>query len=415
MNLFRNPVVLMALWFCCLADAAVAQSSPPKRPQADRWLLIVDTSSAMKGRAAAILGVVGELVSSGMNGQMQPGAELSVWTYNNELYAGVAPKQLWNPANSNMITRQVLGYLGAQEFQGKGQLPQVLVGLSHAVSVSKRLSVVWISDGSQKVAGTSFDDVLNAAFATNATALANTRMPLVTVLRGYRGALIGQSVSLAPWPVEFPAFPVEPEPTNTVAKAPVTATNKPVEMGKPIFISSPKKPEPSVAPTEPKGSTIKLRPPPDTETTSATVAPAQPMEPVQPLPLATVAPSEPVAAPAPAPVQPAPVTKSAAPTPEPKAVEVAVAPVSVATPAKTADIVPAAAPVLLPTTPKISEPSPTPPTATAALASDTVTARKWPLILGIAFMWVAIIVALVLARRARRANATSLITRSLGR
>jgi len=35
------------------------------------------------------------------------------------------------------------------------------------------------------------------------------------------------------------------------------------------------------------------------------------------------------------------------------------------------------------------------------------------LILGIGLMWVAIVAALMLARRARRANATSLITRSL--
>src|ERR1041384_707453 len=145
MNFIRYQFALITLLSCCLAGSMVAQTPKPQRPQADRWLLIVDTSSAMKGRSGATLGVVGELVSSGMNGQMQPGAELSIWTYNKELSAGVAPKQLWNSASSNVITRQVLGYLGAQEYKGKAQLPQVLVGLVHAVSVSKKLTVVWLS------------------------------------------------------------------------------------------------------------------------------------------------------------------------------------------------------------------------------------------------------------------------------
>lgn len=412
MNLFRPTLALIALLSCCLTGPLTAQTPRPQRPQADRWLLIVDTSAAMKPRGEAVLGVVGDLLGSGMNGQMQPGAEFSIWTYNKELYAGVAPKQTWMPANSNTIVRRTLGFLNAQEFRSKAQLQPVMDGLARAVGVSRHITVVWLSDGSQKISGTPFDEAINAAFATNKAALAKARMPLVTVLRGHNGAYFAHSVSVGPWPVEFPPFPVEPK-TNAVT--PVTATtNKPVEVGQPIFMSGPKKTEAEhPAPVEPRGGTIKLRPPPESESPSPAIAPAQPVEPVQPLPLANITPSEPVAPPVIAPAQPAPLAKSTTPAPATNRVDVAAAPAPSGPSATNAALSPIPS---APTAPSGSSPvsvSPTPLAASAPAAPETVTARKWPLILGIGFMWVAIIVALVLARRARRTNTSSLITRSL--
>jgi len=421
MNLIRHRLSLITLLFCCLAGPLMAQTPKPQRPQADRWLLIVDTSSAMKSRNGATLGVVGELVSSGMNGQMKPGAELSIWTYNKELSAGVAPKQLWNPPNSNTITRQVLGYLGAQEYQGKAQFPQVLVGLTHAISVSTRLTVVWLSDGSQKISGTPFDDAINTAAETNKVILAKTRMPLVTVLRGYHGQLIGQSVSIAPWPVEFPAFPPEPEKTNAVVKG-IVLPSKPVEMGKPLIMSGANKPATPSASAEAMSSSVTLRPPPDTTPSDVTpqaapvtkpveTAPSsaisKPMETVSPLPLANVTATAPVAAP----VEPTPIVKAPEHAAQPKTMELAAATPALAVPAASKT---PAAPATAPAT-KVSSSVAATPAPQVAMFNETVTTRKWPLILGISLMWVAIVVALVLMQRARRANASSLITRSLER
>ena len=97
-----------------VARAAESPATANKRPQPDRWLLIVDTSSAMERRARAVEGVVGELMVSGMNGQMEPGAELGIWTYNKELFAGVAPMQTWDPAHSNLMANRTVGFLSKQ-------------------------------------------------------------------------------------------------------------------------------------------------------------------------------------------------------------------------------------------------------------------------------------------------------------
>jgi hypothetical protein len=393
----RLPIRLFALittaLLCVLPDSHGAEgpADANKRPQPDRWLLIVDTSSAMERRAKAVEGVVGELIVSGMNGQMQPGAELGIWTYNKELYAGVAPMQTWDPARSNLMANRTVGFLSKQTYRSKSQTEPVLSELARVVSDSRRLTVVWLSDGTgEKIVGTPFDAQINEAFTKYRPALSKTRMPLVTVLRVYHGKYIGQNISVAPWPIEFPPFPSEPAATNAVAK---TAT--PTAPVKSIFISREpakvEKPVEAPAAAQMRPDSVQLRPAPEGATNPPATTPA-PVELAQPMPAAVVQP-----APVVAPVEPPPAPKPAAPKP----VEVAaVAP----KPEIVAPVSPAPAPAAV-------APQPTPVTATAA----PVASRKWPLILGISFMWVAIFAALTLARRARRAKATSLITRSFDR
>lgn len=403
MKLMPHPFVLVATALVCflpLARAAGPVTNAARR-QPERWLLIVDTSAAMERRAKAVEGVAGDLLASGMNGQMQPGDELGIWTYNKELYAGVAPMQTWEPARSNVIAGRSVSFLGRQVYRDKPRIQNVAAELAHVVGDSRQLTIVWFSDGTHNLTNTPFAAAINAAYTNHRPALARTRMPLVTVLRVYHGKYIGQNVSVAPWPVEFPAFPVEPEQTNAIAK-PEVAIAKPAAPARAIFITreSSRAGAEKPAPIEMKGGSIKLRPPPEgVAGEGLPSAPAKPAQPVEPLPIASAG-LVPVAVP----VEPAPITKPALTAPELKVAEPAVA-----GPPPTVPL--ASAPDHAP---KVSSPPPVAPPP-VALASDTVTARKWPLILGIGFMWLAIVTALVLARRARRANATSLITRSFDR
>ena len=366
--------------FLAIAHAAEPAGNAADRPQPERWLLIVDTSSAMEKRAKAVEGVVGELLVSGMNGQMKPGADLGIWTYNKELYAGIAPMQTWEPARSNVIAGRSVSFLSKQSYRSKSQMEPVLAELARVTADSRQLTVVWLSDGSQKMTGTPFDDLINAAYAKYRPSLAKTRMPLVTVLRAYHGKVIGQNISVSPWPIEFPSFPVEVEKTNASVK-PVVAKAEPV---KSIFISrEPEKTNPApVNAIELHATEIKLRPPPEPALFEAATNPA-----VVPPAIISTPPATTVAEPA---LMPAPAVKP----PELKPAEVV------------APAVPA--PKIL--TPKVAAPTP-PILATTEISP----ARNWPLFLGIVFLGAALIAALVLARRARRPKPISLITRSFDR
>src|SRR5438874_5507768 len=55
----------------------------------NRFLLVVETSSVMERRIEATLKVVQGLLASGMNGQIHKGDTLGIWTFNDELHAGI--------------------------------------------------------------------------------------------------------------------------------------------------------------------------------------------------------------------------------------------------------------------------------------------------------------------------------------
>lgn len=390
MKWMRPLFVLVATALQCflaVARAAEPAGNAPARPQPERWLLIVDTSSAMERRAKAVEGVVGELLVSGMNGQMKPGADLGIWTYNKELHAGVAPMQTWDPARSNVIAGRSVQFLSRQEYRSKGKSEPVLAELARVVSDSRQLTVVWLSDSSQTIAGTPFDDLINAAYAKYRPSLAKTRVPLVTVLRVYHGKYIGQNISVSPWPIEFPPFPIEPEKTNAIAK-PVVA--KPAEPVKSIYISrEPEKTNVVKAAAEPHVTDVKQHPSPEVVPAVTATNQAPPVV-TSPPPVVATAQPAPVPTPAPAVAEPAPVVKP----PEPK-------PVEVTAPAVTAPKIP---------TPEVVAPAPT-----VAATVETSPKRNWPLVVGIGFLGVASVAALMLARRARRPKPISLITRSLDR
>jgi hypothetical protein len=258
----------------------------------------------------------------------------------------------------------------------------VFAALEPVVRSSRQLTVVMLSDGAVDVAGTPFDAAINAAYAAQRPVLKKSRMPLVTVLRGYKGDYMAHVVAVAPWIGEFPAFPVEPVKTNAPAPAPAVAPK--TEPKRTIIIRpDPKKAEVAEPAVALQPGAVALRNPPETITDGKPVV-------VEPLP-------------APETVNPTPVVAPAVVKPE------EVVPVAKAEPAP---------PAVVPAPPALKSPAEVPvapapvPATTATAAADTVTIRKLPLILGISLMWVAIVVALVLVRRARRASATSIITQS---
>jgi hypothetical protein len=373
-NTLRRFTLIAALLLSALTTGRAAEPAPvtSSRPQPARWLLIVDTSAAMTRRAEAVEGVVGELLVSGMNGQMRPGDELGVWTFDKELHTGEFPRQVWDPGHSNRFAGTVVNFLKGRVHRDAAHLETVLNILPRLVGQSDRLTVVLLSDGAEKMSGTPFDGAINAAYAQHQVELLRTRMPLATVLRSYRGRFIGHSVSFTPWPLEYPPFPGETIPAASAAPPVAITPARPSADAQPIIIKGPAKPPVVPAP-----------------------APLATVEPVAPMPLATA--------------QPVPVVQPVEPIPTPQVVAPEPAPTNEA-----ASTLPAPVPPVPTVEPATAAPlAPGPAVAAApAPAAGTIAARKWPLILGIGFMWIAVIVALILARRARRANASSLITRS---
>ena len=274
-----------------------AQTNPPP-DRSSRFLFIVDTSSAMRRRAPAVEKAVENLLHSGMAAQLAAGDTVGVWTFDEQLYAGRFPLQLWSPERAELVSSNVVAFLKSQRYQKQGSRFEVVVpALQRIVQESSRLTILLVSDGDEKIYGTPFDRQIEGAFANKFKDQQKARMPFITVLRSMRGQFRNAIVNLAPWPVEFPEFPPEPK----IVEAPKPKPPEPKPAPRPVvpsLILIGKKPEPPIATNTiaiASTPTTATNPPVKVEATPPTITPMPPQlnpSEIKPTPAPTLTPTE---------------------------------------------------------------------------------------------------------------------------
>lgn len=419
----RLSILLVALFAPALFNASlVAQTPPPAKPASGRYLFIVDTSSGMRTRSAALQKTVNNLLASGMNAQLRPGDTIGVWTFNEQLFAGQLPLQQWTPATEQLVASNIVAFLKAGKFEKQARFEAVWPELQPLVRESEKLTILLISDGSQPVSGTPYDRDINEFFKINAGKQKQKRLPLVVALRSYRGKFSGFTLNLPPWPVQLPMFPPEPKTAAAPKPKPPPPVKAPPPPAAPPLIVIGKKPEPTpVAPPAPSAAT-----------------PATPIEPANAVPPVPEMKSPPPAV-APEPPKTAPVGTTSS------AVQPALA-TTIATPTEIAPTVPPTTTQNKPEMPPVSSPpaqspvSVTPPPAVPAHANEAkpdpvslpATESQSPsaqlattsspeggvnpkllLIIGIVLLLFGVLVAFFLLQRRARPSHLSLITRSM--
>ena len=206
----KNLARLSLLTWLFLPAPLPAQTNVPSEIPG-RYLMIVDTSAAMRRRAPAVRKAVESLMNTSMGAQFRRGDTLGVWTFNDELQAGRLPLQIWTPETSPVIASNVISFISTQANGGASRFETVTPVLQRLVAESSRLTVLLISDGDEPISGTPFDWQIERALASKHREQQRARMPFVTVLRAVRGRVVSATVNMAPWPVEFPKFPPEPK------------------------------------------------------------------------------------------------------------------------------------------------------------------------------------------------------------
>jgi hypothetical protein len=191
-----------------------------------RYLVIVDTSRSMRHRSKAMLQTVQDLLSSGMQGELSGGETLGLWTFNQDLYTGRFPLQVWAPQEQEAIARRTLDFLKTQGCEKQPRLDKVMPVLEEVVKGSEQITVILISAGDAEMHGTPFDGPINDYYARWYSEQQKGQVPLVTVLRARNGKMIGWSVRPAAGPVDFPPWPLPEAPvarTEPAAPGPVPA------------------------------------------------------------------------------------------------------------------------------------------------------------------------------------------------
>jgi hypothetical protein len=173
----------------------------------NRYLFIVETSRSMQKRTDGVKQAVTNLLGSGMRGQLQAGDTVGLWTYNNKLHAGMFPLQDWTPEKREALTSRVLLFLGAEKYEKSPAFHNVISALDPIIENSDFLTIVIISAGDEKIAGTPFDERINNDYKLWHDQQQKARMPFITILRANHGKITDSLVTPAPFQPDLPPLP----------------------------------------------------------------------------------------------------------------------------------------------------------------------------------------------------------------
>lgn len=201
---------------------STAPAQPAVNTVSSRYLLVFDTSSAMKNREPATQYVVERLFFAMMNGQLQPGDTIGVWAFNRKLSVGDFPLQHWLPQNAAMIASNITYFVKHQRYSRSTRFDAIMPDVNNLVRNSERLTVLIFCDGEGKIKGTPYDDAINRAFKQNERALKEANQAFIVVLRSQFGQYTGYTVNSSAIGVNFPDFPPLPTPPQP---APPPKTN----------------------------------------------------------------------------------------------------------------------------------------------------------------------------------------------
>src|SRR5438105_5052615 len=177
---FKLVASCLSLFLCAAAEAAPRKPGRAAAPDGNRFLFVVETSSAMLPFEHAGRQAVFDLIYSGIGNQAQPGDTLGIWNFGEDVHGGVFPMQVWE-VDQNLQLASIIGlFLKNQKYESEGRMNRVVPKLLSLVKAVKDLNILIISGTQHVWKGTPFDAEINAAFEKHAGESLVGKRPLVT-------------------------------------------------------------------------------------------------------------------------------------------------------------------------------------------------------------------------------------------
>jgi hypothetical protein len=201
-------IFLCASW-CCADDA-----STHHRRMENRFLFVIDTSSAMKARTNGLQAAVMGLLDSDLKGELRKGDTIGLWTYSDRLSTDF-PMQVWSERKKGDILNDVGEHLRILVYENRSHLERTWPAIQQVVAASERLTIFLINDGSDPVKGTPYDKDINKLQKQYAHDFRSVHQPFVTVLAARDGKIFDYYIN-HPDSIVVPhmADPVPPPETN---------------------------------------------------------------------------------------------------------------------------------------------------------------------------------------------------------
>ncbi|HEY2953540.1 MAG TPA: hypothetical protein VGK40_13200 [Verrucomicrobiae bacterium] len=227
----RTVPWLLALVCLFAVSAPAAKAPPPLSP--NRYLFVVDTSSAMSALDANLRQTFFDLIHSGLNGQMQFNDTFGVWTFNIDVDASYR-MQVWDPKRDLELASRATFFVKNHHYEKRCRLDVAVANIGKVIKAAKDVTVFILSDGQELLQGTPFDAEINGIYRKNYAELHKGKSPFVTTLVARDGEIVAWSVvrggdpftlPLPPLPFEAAQKPAEKVPENSNAVAAAHSSN----------------------------------------------------------------------------------------------------------------------------------------------------------------------------------------------
>src|SRR5262245_61046813 len=145
MDYTLNRLRLLGLCLTALAASPSLRAGAPPAPvppaaDGQRFLFVVDMSSAMEEMQTAVEATVYDLIRSGLGAQMRAGDSFGLWTFNKEVYTGKFSVTVWDPKRSTQQGALAASFLSGKTYEKRSDLKKVMATVSRIVSAVSDLT-----------------------------------------------------------------------------------------------------------------------------------------------------------------------------------------------------------------------------------------------------------------------------------
>jgi hypothetical protein len=260
-----------------LAMVGGGVASEPADPVAlsYRYLIVLENSARMDRQREVALDTVHELILKGIQGQIQAGEVLGVWTFRDRVERDRFRPVVWAPGRARDVANDVYRTLRDDRFGREPDLDLAMAAVTEVAGQVDRLTVFLVVSGYPMIRGAWFDDEINEVYQQHADGMRQSRRPFVTVLVMDRGRTVAHATSPGGRTIYIPPAPEvalaeepglaeagehEPEP----APVPEVAVEPPVQVqAAPEVADAVAQPVPDrVEAPEPEPDTVDVAPKP---------------------------------------------------------------------------------------------------------------------------------------------------------
>jgi hypothetical protein len=185
-----------------------------------RWLLVFDTSSAMKKRLPAVEAQIQSLLTKDFAEGLHAGDSIGVWTFDDKLHMGRFPLTIWDPKRTVQTVSNLVTFVRKQSYTGTTSFDLLQPILNDVIDDSERLTVIIVCDGEGEITWTPYNDGMNEAMKQTRDDRKKLKLPYVIVLRTQLAKYVGATVNFPPLAATIPPFPLLPREIKAMQPPP---------------------------------------------------------------------------------------------------------------------------------------------------------------------------------------------------